>query len=285
MKLLFLFALLFSLSSQNEIYECILYNIKDSPKAEELLTAMAKNDYLKVISIIYSNLSEFSYLILKCFSKPETNIVELREKSSFLVYKLFGVTNKFTFVPFNEEVVLYNSDPKITAKLVEKCTYKFPGSTTGFITYEGGYVVDKSGVDFEFPDPVTKKVKELTGFDIRDMSYNIETKFKSGIQDGSVSFKISSTKIEFAVSFDSKSKIKNYGCAGTIIITISKGKNFQKIEVLERAFEYAKVASLVVALIILVIYLGVAAAGAAGAAAGIAALAEPILIFLTRVAA
>ena len=282
MKLLFFIALVFSLSSQNDLYECILFNLQDSPTSEQLFLAIDQNDYAKVIGIIYSNIKEFSYLIMKCFSKPETNIEELREHSSFLVDKLFGIKNKFTFVPFNEEVVLYNSDPKITAKLVEKCTYTFPGSSTGFITYKQGYVVDKSGVDFDVSDPVADKLKDLTGFDVRDMSYNIENKFKSAVQDGSISFKISMGKIEIAVSFDSKSNSKNYGCAGTIIITISKGNNFNKIEVLERAFEFAKVASLVVALIILAIYLGV---GVAGAAAGIAALSEPILNFLTKAVA
>jgi hypothetical protein len=261
MKFLFFIALLFSLSSQNDLYECILFNLQDSPTSEQLFLAIEQNDYAKVIGIIYSNIKEFSYLIMKCFSKPKTNIAELREYSSNLVDKFFGIKNKFTFVSFNEEIVLYNADPKITAKLVEKCSYTFPWSSTGFITFEQGYVVDKSGVDFDVSDPIADKLKELTGFDIRDMSYNIENKFKSAVQDGSIVFKISWGKIEIAVSFESKSMSKDYGCAGTVILTISKGNNFHKIEVLERAFEFAKVASLVVALIILAIYLGVGVAG------------------------
>lgn len=266
---------------EQDFNNCIMAHIQTTPHSEELIRAIETNNYEQALMIIFSHLPEFAEIFFKCLKNPdiETDLEELRELSEKYASHLFGIKVSLKAVPFEQEVILYNKDPIIKAKLVSSCDYTLHGSTSGFLTFENGYIIDKSGITFNIVDSVAELIKKLTGFDIKDMSYNFEYKLKNGVQDGTVSFKYSLQKLEvqLATTFKGK-KIAQTGCAGTLIITITKRHSIQIDERTAEAIRETVKCGIIVVLVLILIALCAETVLSLGIT-----LAPPILYLVSRV--
>ena len=198
-----------------------------------------------------------------------SNLSVLRNEASNIVRKLFGFSYSFSAVAFDREVTIYSPNPKITAKLSSKCDVTFSGKNTGIIKIKGGTVISQSGINSSVSNPIVSAVLKLIGFDIKKWTVNLEKKFKTATTDGTVSFKISLTKIEISVTVK-KSK-GNSSCDGTITFTISPGNPLPQQEAIENALQkVAASGAIAIAVIVLFKLAKGVAFGAVGGPVGFA---------------
>ena len=198
-----------------------------------------------------------------------SNISVLRSEASNIVKRLFGFSYSFSTVLFDREVVIYAGNPKITAKLSSSCEVTYSGKNTGVIKIKGGTVVSQSGLETNLTNPIVSAVLKLIGFDIKNMALSLQQKFKTATSDGTVSFKISLTKIEISVTVN-KSKGSS-SCDGTITFTISPGSSSVNQEAFEDALEKVAASGAVAIAVIILIKLAKGVAfGAVGGPVGFA---------------
>ena len=198
-----------------------------------------------------------------------SNISVLRSEASNIVKRLFGFSYSFSTVLFDREVVIYAGNPKITAKLSSSCEVTYSGKNTGVIKIKGGTVVSQSGIETNLTNPIVSAVLKLIGFDIKNMALSLQQKFKTATSDGTVSFKISLTKIEISVTVN-KSK-GSTSCDGTITFTISPGSSSVNQEAFADVLEKVATSGAVAIAVIVLIKLAKGVAfGAVGGPVGFA---------------
>ena len=198
-----------------------------------------------------------------------SNISVLRSEASNIVKRLFGFSYSFSTVLFDREVVIYAGNPKITAKLSSSCEVTYSGKNTGVIKIKGGTVVSQSGLETNLTNPIVSAVLKLIGFDIKNMALSLQLKFKTATSDGTVSFKISLTKIEISVTVN-KSK-GSTSCDGTITFTISPGSSSVNQEAFADVLEKVAASGAVAIAVIVLIKLAKGVAfGAVGGPVGFA---------------
>ena len=198
-----------------------------------------------------------------------SNISVLRSEASNIVKRLFGFSYSFSTVLFDREVVIYAGNPKITAKLSSSCEVTYSGKNTGVIKIQGGTVVSQSGLETNLTNPIVSAVLKLIGFDIKNMALSLQQKFKTATSDGTVSFKISLTKIEISVTVNNSKG--STSCDGTITFTISPGSSSVNQEAFADVLEKVAASGAVAIAVIVLIKLAKGVAfGAVGGPVGFA---------------
>jgi hypothetical protein len=218
LKLIIILSLIITLKGSFD--RCLLAFPDLYPIAEDLIIAVQTNDLKAYTEIFLScTLSQQIEIGLCHFS---TDLSSLQEEAKKITKSLFNINHSFTFVGFEEEVVLYDIFYRITEKFVHSCDITFKGEDSGFIEIKGGVIINKDGYDINLPKPLVETIEKLTNIKIEKTSYELQKKFKNAIVDGKIKYKFSRNKIEIAVILtNSFNKVTT--CDGSIIFTITPG--------------------------------------------------------------
>ncbi len=132
-------------------------------------------------------------------------LYHLRKDAEDVANQLFNIQFEFKKTLLDVEQVIFSNDLiEVTAKLSLTGSQTAETSKDALLKVKAGEVTDKDGAKLNpdcVSDSVVDKIQELTGFNIKDMSYNMEKKIES--LDGT--FKVKATLDEIDLTY-SKSK-------------------------------------------------------------------------------
>lgn len=107
-------------------------------------------------------------------------LYQLRKDAVDIVNQLFNIKFDFKTTLLEEEKLIFSSNLiDITSKFKVSTSNTVETNKDALITVKGGVVTSKDGADFKMSnldDVFANKVKDLTGFNIKDMSINFEQK-------------------------------------------------------------------------------------------------------------
>lgn len=151
---------------------------------------------------------------------------QLRNDASDITNKLFGIQFDFKATLLNKEEKIYQDEKfSITAKLSvdTKTTIKPEGDNDGVaFTLKEGVVINKDGVKASFDNPIVSEIEKATGFNLKDMSTNLEAKL-APLSDATVKVKATLNQIDITVS-ESKNIDKSTKINGDITYSIKRNE-------------------------------------------------------------
>lgn len=247
---------------QNTFGNCVLKSDKlgalevvKITKAMTLLDFSTFNDYVESLT------PEKKDVIYKC-SVYEPKFMQLALMSleaSRLSQQLFGIKYTFKNVVFEQEIPIYEGNPRITVKLSSSIITTVSNKDTGYIQIQGGTIVKEGGFTTDITNSVNLNILDKIGFNVKDLSISLKNKFKTTISDGTVIVKCSNNKIEIGISFYKKTNYFTY--EGSIVFTISPNDPPQNELAFEESLKLVLGTGALVTAVLLIIKAAALAAG------------------------
>ena len=133
------------------------------------------------------------------------SLYHLRKDAEDIADKLFNIKFEFKKTLLDEEQVIFSNKLIIvTSKLSVTSTTSFDTNKDAVITVKAGEVSDKDGAKVKeatggVSDALIKQIKDLTGFDLKEMSINLE-KSLAPLNDGTIKVKANPDALDLTYS-------------------------------------------------------------------------------------
>ena len=219
---------------QNTFGNCLLKSDKfGALEVVKITKAMTLFDYSTFNQCFESLTSEKKEIVYKCsvYEPKFIHLAFMSSEASRLSQQLFGIKYTYKNVLFEQEIPIYEGNPRITVKLSSSIITTVSNKDKGYIQIQGGTIVKEGRFTTDISNSVNLNILDKIGFNVKDLSISLKNKFKTTISDGTVIVRCSNNKIEIGISFYKKSNYFTY--EGSIIFTISPNEPPQN----ELAFE------------------------------------------------
>ena len=154
-------------------------------------------------------------------------LYHLRKDAENIANQLFNIQFEFKKTLLDKEQVIFSNDLiEVTAKLSLAASATAETNKDALLNVKAGEVTDKDGTKLNavadsVSDSVVDKIQDLTGFNIKDMSFNLEKKIEN--LDGT--FKVKATLDELDVTYSISKQVGSNTIDEDMTYAIKKNQN------------------------------------------------------------